>query len=1096
MINRLWNYLLSGMLILGLLIAGPVSAGKKKKSDDSEKEKSAIEKASIGLKWRSIGPAFTSGRIADFAVNPDNPSEYFVAVASGHIWKTENNGTTWKPVFDNYGAYSIGCLKLDPNNEHVIWAGTGENNHQRALGYGNGVYKSEDGGESWTNMGLKDSRQIGMIAIDPRNSNVVYVAAEGSAWGPGGDRGLYKTTDGGANWEKVLEISENTGINNVVLDPVDPDIIYATAEQRRRTGFTKIGGGPESGLHISKDAGKTWNKVTKGLPQGHVGGMGIAVSPVNRDYIYLIIEAAGKSSGFYRSTNRGASFSKMGDHSASGQYYNEIYADPLDVDKVYSAETVSKVTTDGGKTWKSIGNKGRHVDDHAIWIDPNDTKHFMIGGDGGVYESFDAGENYIFKTNLPVTQFYRVAVDNTEPFYWVYGGTQDNNSFGGPNQNTSRKGVTAGEWKTTLGGDGFWQAVDPDDPNIVYSEYQYGNVFRYDKKSGERLSIKPQPKKDELTFRWNWDAPMILSPHNGQTLYIAANKVFKSTDRGHSWETISGDLTRDEDRNQFSVMGKYWPSDAVVKDVSTSQWGTIVSFAESTLKEGLLYAGTDDGLIQVTEDGGQNWTRVSSFPGVPDYTYVSDILPSKFDENVVFATFNNTKADDFKPYVLKSSDKGKTWISISNNLPENGSVHTIEQDFVKQELLFVGTEFAFYFSIDGGKEWKKFSKGMPDVAVRDIAIQQRENDLVIATFGRGFYILDDYTPLRDLDATFFDKEGFIFPVDDALMYVQTGNRYGQGSMPYYGDNPDFGAVFTYYLKEVPETIKSERKKKEKELFKNGEKIPQPTVDDLRAEERQQSPYLIFTIKDETGNVVSEIYKSSSEGVNRMNWNMQYPGFNHIKVDRFNPTENKNNWGYPVMPGKYSVSMEQVFNEERKLLAGPVEFEAKVLSNTTLPAESREALVAFQKQLSELVKTMNGTEQFMGELDKRIASVRQTIHNTPGMPAELGLQTRKLAEKLEDLYFILDGTEAKASWEEVPPAIMPLSMRIQNVAWGMWSTTSEPTQSMLDDYAIVIEKLPTIITSLKEMDEEMNKIEQVLERLGAPWTPGRIPEFHK
>ena len=1095
MTNRLTSLLLTFLLVFGMSFMAPLSAKKKKGKEDKE-EKTAFEEASLGLKWRSIGPAFTSGRIADFAVNPENPSEYFVAVASGHIWKTTNNGTTWQAVFDNYEAYSIGCLKMDPDNYNVIWAGTGENNHQRALGYGNGIYKSEDGGASWTNMGLKESRQIGMIAIDPRDSDVIYVAAEGSAWGPGGDRGLYKTSDGGSNWEKVLEISENTGINNVVLDPIDPDIIYATAEQRRRRGFTKIGGGPESGLHISKDAGKTWNKVTKGLPKGHIGGMGIAISPVDRNIIYLIIEAQDKSSGFFRSTNRGASFKKMSNHNASGQYYNEIYADPKDVNTVYSVETVSKVSHDGGKTWKSMGNKGRHVDDHALWIDPDDTNHFIIGSDGGVYETFDKGKNYIFKTNLPVTQFYRVAVDNSEPFYWVYGGTQDNNSFGGPNQNTSRKGVTAGEWKTTLGGDGFWQAIDPDDPNIVYSEYQYGNVFRYDKKSGERILIKPQPKKDELTFRWNWDAPMILSPHNGQTLYIAANKLFKSTDRGHSWERISDDLTRDEDRNQFSVMGKYWPSNAVVKDVSTSQWGTIVSIAESKLKEGLIYVGTDDGLIQITEDGGQNWHKVSSFTGVPDYTYVSDILPSKFNENVVYATFNNLKSDDFKPYVLKSSDKGKTWESISNNLPENGSVHTIEQDFENENLLFVGTEFSFFVSVDGGQIWKKFNKGMPDIAVRDIAIQERENDLAIATFGRGFYILDNYTPLRDISESFFDKDAYLFPVADALMYVQTGARYGQGSMPYYGKNPQFGATFTYYVKEVPKTIKQQRLKKEKELFKNGEKIHQPTIDELKIEERQQQPYFVFTIKDEAGNIVKEIFKPASKGVNRLNWNLQYAGFNPIKVDEFNPTANKNERGFPVLPGKYSVTLDQVFDGERKHLAGPVEFKTKVLNNTSLPSEDRAQLVAFQNQVKEIIQTMNGAEKYMGEMEKRIASVRQTIQNTPSVPFELGNQSRKIAEKLDDIYFELDGIPAKASWEEVPPAIVPLNKRVQHIVWGLWSSTSEPTQTMKDNYAIIIEEFPPILNQLKEMDEELKTIEGELEKYGAPWTPGRLPEFNK
>ncbi len=1093
MINRFTTYVMTGVLVCGLLFSGPAWAKKKKESD--EKESTVLEKANIGLSWRGIGPAFTSGRIADFAVNPDNPSEYYVAVASGHIWKTYNNGNTWNPIFDNNGAYSIGCLKMDPNNNNVIWAGTGENNHQRALGYGNGIYKSEDGGDSWTNMGLKESRQIGMIAIDPRDSDVVYVAAEGSAWGPGGERGLYKSVDGGANWELVLEISEHTGINNVVLDPIDPDMIYATAEQRRRTGFGKIGGGPESGLHVSKDAGKTWNKVTKGLPGGHVGGMGIAISSVDRNVVYLIIEAQGKSGGFFRSTNRGASFQKMGSHNASGQYYNEIYCDPIDVNTVYSVETISKVSRDGGKTWKSLGNNGRHVDDHALWVDPTDTKHFIIGTDGGVYETYDGGKNYIFKSNLPVTQFYRVAVDNSEPFYWIYGGTQDNNSFGGPNMNTTRRGVTQGEWKTTLGGDGFWQAIDPDDPNIVYSEYQYGNVSRYDKKSGESISVKPQPKKDELTFRWNWDAPMFISSHQGQTLYIAANKVFKSTDRGHSWKTISEDLTRNEDRNQFKMMGKYWPSNAVVKDMSTSQWGTIVAMAESKVKKGLLYVGTDDGLIQITEDDGENWFKVSSFPGVPEYTYVSDIMPSKFDENVVFVTFNNTKADDFKPYVLKSTDKGRTWTSIAANLPENGSVHTLEQDFVKKDLLFVGTEFSFFFSIDGGQEWKKLNAGMPDVAVRDIAIQERENDLAIATFGRGFYVLDDYSPLREVNADLFDKDAFLFPISDALMYVQTGNRYGQGSMPYYGKNPEFGAVFTYYIKETPKTIKSERLKKEKEQFKAGEKIHQPTVEELRIEARQLAPYLVFTIKDEAGSVVKELYKKPSKGVNRMNWNLQYSGFNHIEADEFMPTANKNNWGYPVIPGKYNVSIDLVFDGEKKALAGPVEFIAKPLNNATLPA-NRGVLVAFQRQITEVIKTMNGAGQYMDELEKRIASVRQTIHNTPGMPFELGVKTKVIAEQLDDLFFQLDGVEAKASWEEVPPAIVPLSNRIQSIVWGMWSSTSEPTQTMVDNYAIIVEEVPQILKTLEKMDADMKMVEQELEKAGAPWTPGRIPTFKK
>ncbi len=800
-----------------LMIASPDAFAQKKKKSD-EKNDTITSGLVSGLKWRSIGPAFTSGRIADFAVNPCNNSEYYVAVASGHIWKTENNGTTFSPVFDNYGAYSMGCLAMDPNNHNVVWAGTGENNHQRALGYGNGVYKSVNGGKKWKNMGLKESRQIGKILIDPRNSDVVYVAAEGSVWGPGGERGLYKTTDGGNTWELVLEISEHTGINDMVMDPRNPDVIYASSEQRRRHVHTKIGGGPESGIHKTTDGGATWEKLKSGLPGGDVGGIGLAISPVNPDIVYAIIEAEGESGGFFRTTDRGESWNKMSSYHASGQYYNEIYCDPKDVDKVYSMETVSKVTVDGGKTWNSVGNNSRHVDDHAMWIDPKDTDHVMIGGDGGVYESYDAGKNYIFKSNLPVTQFYRVNVDNTWPFYWVYGGTQDNNSFGGPSQNTSRQGVSSGEWVVTLGGDGFWQAIDPDNPDIVYSEYQYGNITRHDKQSGQNTGIKPQPRKGEDTYKWNWNAPFIISPHSGTRLYMAANKVFRSDNRGDKWEVISDDITAQVDRNTWPVMDRYWSIDAVQKDVSTSLFGMAVSLAESTMQENLLYVGTDDGVISVTEDAGENWSQVKSFPGVPEYTYVSDILPDKFDANVVYASFDNHKRDDFIPYILKSTDKGKTWSSISNNLPENGTVHTIEQDNERPELLFVGTEFGAFFSIDGGEIWTQLKSGLPCIAVKDMVIQERETDLVLATFGRGFYILDDYSPLRILTKELYDSTAFIFPIKDALMYTQTRGKYGQGSTPYYGDNPDFGAVFTYYIKESPKTLKQMRKEEGKKLI--------------------------------------------------------------------------------------------------------------------------------------------------------------------------------------------------------------------------------------------------------------------------------------
>ncbi len=1083
---------------------GAFAKENDKKEEKKEEEKAFINSGLVSsLKFRNIGPAWASGRIADFAVNPKNNKEYYVAVASGHVWKTENNGTTWSPVFDNYGAYSIADVECDPNNFNIVWVGTGENNHQRALGYGDGIYKSVDGGKSFKNMGLKQSRQIGGIVIDPRNSNTVFVAAEGSAWGPGGERGLYKTTDGGETWKKVLEISENTGVNNVKTDPSNPDLMYATSEQRRRHWFTKIGGGPESAVYKSVNGGETWNKIVEGLPSVDIGGMGIDISPVDPNVVYLIVEAAEGKGGFFRSTNKGESWDKMSDYTSSGQYYNEIYCDPKNVDKVYSAETVSRFTKDAGKTWTTISTDGRHVDDHAIWIDSNDTEHFMIGGDGGIYETWDGSATFDFKENLPVTQFYRVNVDNALPFYNVYGGTQDNNSMVGPSRNLTRDGVLNDEWLVTLGGDGFWVAADPENTDIIYTEYQYGNVSRFDKKSGEGISIKPRERKGELTYKWNWNAPMFISSHKPTRLYIAANKVFRTDDRGDSWKVISDDLTTQTDRNSFPVMGKYWPAEAVAKDISTSQWGTIVALDESKLKEGLLYAGTDDGVISVTENGGQSWEQVKSLAGVPQYTYVSDLCADRFDENVAYAAFNGIQSDDFKPYIFKSADKGKTWSSITGNLPENGTVHTIVQDNIRKELLFAGTEFGIYFTIDNGKNWVQFKSGLPTIAVYDIAIQERESDLAIATFGRGFYILDDYSPLREIAEELKEKEAQIFPVKDALMFVQTSNKDNQGSAYYKAPNPDFGATITYYLKEASKTKKEIRKEKEKELFKEGQPIPQPTWRELELEEKEEKPHLIFTIYDSENNVVRQITQSPSKGVNRMNWDMRYAMPTTASVSgSFSPVESGGRGGRRgggggggilVMPGKYKIDMQLWQNGELKKLVEPVEFTCRKLDNTTLPADNYNENVQFARQVNKLAIAMQGSNRLLGELTTKVENMKQAIYTTPGASQDLMNKARALSVELEALNFKLNGVAAKASAEETPPSQVALNDRLGDITYAHMGSTSGITGTEKMNYEILKEEFPPVLDTLKRIVEtDIPALEADLNKIGAPWTPGRLP----
>jgi photosystem II stability/assembly factor-like uncharacterized protein len=1090
--------LVSYLLILSALIF-PLTLeamDKEKKGEQEEKEGISPETLS-GLKWRSIGPAMTSGRIADFAVNPENHSEWYVAVASGNVWKTTNNGTTFKPVFEKYGSYSTGVVTLDPNNPNVVWLGTGENNHQRALGYGDGVYKSEDGGDSWTNMGLKDSRQIGGIVIDPRNSDIVFVAAEGSVWGPGGDRGLYKTTDGGKTWRKVLEISEQTGVNNVVMDPVDPDQMYATSEQRRRHVYTKIGGGPESAVYRSADGGETWEKSMKGLPKVDLGGMGIAVSPADRNVVYLIVEAAEDKGGFFRSVNRGASWEKMSDYSSSGQYYNEIYCDPVDVDKVYSTETRSRYTLDGGKTWNMLSTEARHVDDHALWIDEDDTDHFLIGGDGGVYETFDMGQTFQFRTNLPVTQFYRVFVDNELPFYNVYGGTQDNNSVGGPSMNTNSDGVSNEEWQAILGGDGFWAAVDPTDPNIVYCEYQYGNMYRYDRKSGEGINIKPRPRKGEDTYKWNWNAPLIVSHHSHTRIYSMANKLFRSQDRGNTWEVISDDLTSGTDRNTWPVMGHYWSYDAVVKDQSTSLWGTGVSISESPLDENLIYTGTDDGVVSITGDGGKSWKKVGTFPGVPEYTYVSDLMADRFDANVVYATFDNRKRDDFKPYILKSSDRGATWVQVSGNLPENGTVHTLAQDPEVPGLLFAGTEFGFFFTVDGGKAWTKLTSGMPTISVRDIAIQEEENDLVLATFGRGFYILDDYTPLREIarDASILEKDAFIFPPQEAQMFIQTDGKDSQGDDFYKSKNPEYGATITYFVKEVPKTLKEQRSEKEKKLFEDKQPIPQPTSDELRNEKAEKDPLLIFTIYDGSGNAIRKLTTKAAAGVNRVTWDLRYPSPQPVSGgEPGRGYRGRSRAGFLAMPGTYSVGLQMEAGGEITLLTDPVSFTAGLLNHCTLPAEDYAEVVEFQKKVSELSRVMMGSQRLLQEQNEKLTAIRNALVETPGAGNELVTRTNELEAALRDISYALDGPEAKASWEELPPMPMPLNQRMRSMIYTHYGSTSGITQTERDQLAILKEEFPPLLARLETIVRQVRELNDNLEALKAPWTPGRIPKL--
>ncbi len=1087
--------------LLCLLMVIPANAQRKQKqteTTETKEEKHPLDEVSLnGLKFRGIGPALTSGRISDFAVNPNNPHEYYVAVASGGVWKTVNTGTTYTPIFDSQGSYSIGVVTMDPNNHNVIWVGTGENNGQRSVGYGDGVYKSIDGGQSWKHMGLKESEHIGSIIVDPRNSDVVYVAAIGPIWSAGGDRGVYKTTDGGENWEKILEIDEHTGVSEIVMDPRNPDVLYASAHQRRRHVFTYIGGGPGSGLYKTTDGGKNWEKINKGLPTVDLGRIGLAISPADPEVIYAIVEAAQGKGGFYRSTNRGAGWERRGSHTTSGNYYQEIIADPKDPDVVYSMDTWFSVSTDGGKTFSVVGEDTKHVDNHAMWIDPHNTDHWLLGCDGGIYETWDAAKSWDFKANLPVTQFYKVAVDNAEPFYFVYGGTQDNFSLGGPSRVTTDHGIVNSDWFITNGGDGFESQIDPENPNIVYAQSQYGNLVRYDKLSGETVGIQPKPGKGEDSYRWNWDAPLAVSHHQPTRIYFAANKLFRSDDRGNSWQVLGDDLTRQINRNELKVMDRIWGIDAVAKNGSTSPYGTIVAFSESPVNEDLLYIGTDDGLLQVSEDGGQNWRKVdvNDIAGAPERTYVNSVYASQHDENVVYAAFNHHKYGDFRPYLFKSTDKGRSWTEISNNLPERGSVYAIEEDHIDPNLIFVGTEFAAFFSNDGGQFWKKLSAGLPTIAVRDLAIQRRENDLVLATFGRGFYILDDYSSLRSLNAETLEKEAGLFAVRDALQF-EKGTPLGlpgksfQGDSYYSAENLGPIAMFTYYIKEDMKTRQEVRQEKEKEARKEGKDNVYPSYEALKAEQEEEAPQLVFSVADAKDTVVRQWTQSPGKGIHRVTWDLRYAPKDPIsfrKPDFYNPFAGGEQ-GPLVQPGTYSVILSKRVGDEVTKIAGPVSFEVKRLNNTVLPARDLAAKTEFQRSAEELSRVLSTATGKLSEFSTELRYIQEAVKRVDQPMGNLLQEVSVLEDEVSAVRQDIYGDPVARRLDiDTPPSV---SSRISGLAYEQANSTAPPTKTHRDNYTIAKEELGPILDKVKAIGNRLGRLQAKLEEMGAPYTPGR------
>ncbi len=1046
------------------------------------------DKTFSGLKMRSIGPAFKSGRIADIVIHPEDNNLWYVAAGSGGVWKTENAGITWKAIFEKQAVYSIGCIAVDPNNPHNVWVGTGENVGGRHVGFGDGIYKSSDDGANWSNMGLKESQHISKIIIHPENSDILWVAAQGPLWNKGGERGIYKSIDGGSTWKKTLGDAEWTGATDILIDPRNPDRLYAASWQRHRTVAAYMGGGPGTAIYRSEDGGDTWVKLTEGLPKSNMGKIGLALSPQQPDVIYAAIELDRRKGGVYRSSNRGASWEKMSGavSGATGpHYYQELYASPHQFDRIYLIDMQIQVSEDGGKTFKVLKSPKKHSDNHAIAFRKDEPNYLLTGTDGGVYESYDLAENWRFMANLPITQFYKVAVDDAKPYYYIYGGTQDNGTQRGPSRTDNGQGITNEDWNFLLGADGHQTATEPGNPNIVYGEFQEGFLWRIDQKTGERVFIQPQPDAGENFERYNWDSPILISPHSPTRIYYGSQRIWRSDNRGDSWKSISGDLTQNLERITLPIMDQTWSWDSPWDVYAMSNYNTITSIAESPVQEDLLYVGTDDGLIQVTEDGGANWRKikVSNLPGVPKTAFVNDIKADLFDANSVFVALDNHKQGDFRPYLYKSINKGKTWTSISGNIPAKNIVWRVVQDGINQSLLFAATEFGIYFTIDGGQKWIKITGGLPTISFRDLAIQRTENDLIGASFGRSFYVFDDYSVLRTITEDKLKNEAILFAVADADWYIPRPGKGGQGASFFVANNPPYGAVFTYYLKDGYMTSEAIRQKKEKKLKKENKDIPFPGWDVLEAEKNEVKPKIWLTIQDTSGNIVRRIPGETTKGFHRTSWDLEYSNLNVVNMDSKERNFAKGS-KVKVGPGTYFVTLSKEINGKVTDLSSLVSFKVVPLYTGSLESPDPAVVATFWKELQNLKAEISVANLSLINAKKQLNAMELALVRASGPTDSLRMELNLCRLELHSIEEQFNGKETK---NEVGEKNNPtMYSRIGAVQMAVSESTYGPTDSAIKNLEIAREQF---IKAKKELgvltDQKIPELEDKLMKVGAP-----------
>ena len=1053
-VTRLLN--LASVLLTGTLVSPSGSFGQER--DSGRELSSTLAK----LEWRNIGPAFTSGRIADIVAVETDPDTIYVATATGGVWKSTNRGSTWKELFKDRGTASLGAIAVAPSNPNIVWLGSGEAQSWRSTSWGNGVYKSEDAGKTWELMGLEETQHTGKIVIHPEDPDIVYVAGMGALWGSNEERGLFKTTDGGRTWEKVLYISELTGVSDLAMDPRDSDLLYAAAWQRARRNWSSLFGGPEGSLYRSTNGGESWVELTNGLPEGDVGRIGLSICRSQPDTIYATIQAREHGTGLYRSDDRGASWERRNEIAAS----SKVRCDPKNPERVYLLRNGDSVSEDGGRTLsRNYAGPGVHVDQQAMWIDPNDPEHIIIGNDGGVYLTDDRAESWEFVENLPVTQYYTVGVDLQEPFYYVYGGTQDNNSMGGPSGTRYTDGIANEDWYVTTGGDGFYVRIDPEEPTIVYTESQYGRLVRFDTVTGERRLIQPAHPEDDK-YRWNWSSPVHISYYDNETLYFSANVVFKSPDRGDTWEVISSDLTRRISHFDLPLQGEVQPLDAIGLHRGTSDYGNITTFSESPLQQGLLVVGTDDGLIQVTRDDGGTWVPAEIPPTVPEMTRVSRTFWSQHDEGTLYATFDGHKDNNFLPYLYKSNDYGSTWSNITGDLPEFGSTRVLVEHPRNPNLLFVGTEFRVLVSINGGGRWLSLKNNMPTVPVHDMVIQPQKNDLVIGTHGRGFWILDDITILEELSEEVLASEVHLASVRPAMqMHKFNRGRGSMGHTHYTAPNPPDGAILTYYIN--PGLMEVGGDNEDRAASGKAPKVDVDILDsDGRLVRRLEAPQV-----------------ASGTGVQRLVWDLRHPLSIELGPEERTSFLLRNLKGPYVLPGVYQVRLRVGQQQQTRSVEvhGDVAIEISAADRRVW----HNTLVALNDMMAASRAVLSTSRQ----VEERLGVIRGALTAHGEVTESIEAAVKEIDDEVEEILQEMVGEEEAGGAQQ--RGAPPLNEQIQRLYVRVEATTALPTADQRRLTRRSHERLGQQIGRIEGLViRKLPALERQLDAAGIRWTPGR------